>query len=105
MVSTKLVTRPGCDVRVRYQQHHVGIVMREAAMLGLLFGASGVNHADVRRHDDIGRPRIAAGPQIAAGAGNGGNAGRVKHGRERSAVKDLADSRRRGVALEDTHGR
>src|SRR5215469_11871409 len=74
----KAVNGPSVDARVRYQQHDVGIIPCEPAVFGLLFVVSGIHHADVWNHDDIGSTRIAAFPQFAAGAGNVGNAGWVK---------------------------
>src|SRR5579885_2474742 len=52
---------PGIESRIGEQQDHVGVVMRESAMLGLFMVAAGVSYADIRGHDDIGRARILAG--------------------------------------------
>src|SRR5689334_15489566 len=46
----KAVNGAGLDAGVGNQQHHVGIVMREAAVLGLLLQISGVDHAHVRNY-------------------------------------------------------
>ena len=35
--------RLGLQARIRHQDHHVGVVVGEAAVLGLLLGASGIN--------------------------------------------------------------
>src|SRR6516225_8565293 len=51
----KLVIRILVDARVGYQKHHFGIIPSEAAVLGLLCGASRIDYAHVRRNDDIRR--------------------------------------------------
>src|SRR5277367_6120149 len=89
----KAVDSARLDARVGDQQYHVGVIVREAAMLGLLLGAAGVNHSDVRRYDDIGRARVAARTEEAAGPGICRYARRVKQGCEGIAIKNLADSR------------
>src|SRR6516162_276641 len=76
----KAVNGPSLDARVRYQQHRVGIVPGVAAMFGLLLEVSGIHHADVWNHDDVGSTRITPCSQLAAAAGNVRNAGWVKEG-------------------------
>ena len=44
--------------RVGDQHHDVGVVMREAAVLGHFLHACGIDDADVRGDDDVRRPRI-----------------------------------------------
>src|SRR6516225_1559745 len=95
----KAVDGPGRKARTGYQQHHIGIVMREAAVLGLLLEVSGIDHADVWNHDDVRRPGIAACTQMAAGTGSVGDARRVENGRYRTAIVDLAKSYGCGGAL------
>ena len=51
----------GLEIRIRNQQHHVGIIVSEASVLGLLLRASGIDHAHVRLNDDIGSAGIALG--------------------------------------------
>src|SRR6516225_5025371 len=51
----KLVIRILVDVRIGYQKHHLGVVVGEAAVLGLLCGAPRIDYAHVRRDDDIRR--------------------------------------------------
>src|SRR5580704_11928871 len=88
----KAVDGPGLDARIRYQQHHVRIIPSEAAMLGLLFQTSGVDHAHVRQHDDIGGARVTTFPFEAAGTGFVRHPRRVKDACERTAVEDLTQS-------------
>ena len=70
-------------------------------MLGLFFEASGVDDANVRYHDDIGRAWVAAFAQTAAGARHIGDAGCVEHGFKRGAIKDLAESHLFAVGLKE----
>ena len=65
----------GTGVRIRYQQHHIGIVMCEPAVLGSLFEVSGIHHSHIWNHDDVRRARIAAFTQMAARTGKVGDAG------------------------------
>ena len=55
-VSAKTVC--GLKAWMRHQQHDVGIVMREPAMIRDHRRAAGVGYADVRGDDNIRRPRI-----------------------------------------------
>jgi len=48
----------GFEARLRQQQNDVGVVMREAAVLGQFRRAAGVSNADVRGHDDVRRAWI-----------------------------------------------
>jgi hypothetical protein len=48
---------------MRYQQHDIGIVMREAAVIRDHRRAAGVGYAHVRGHDNVRRPRILPRPQ------------------------------------------
>jgi len=50
----------GRQSRVREQHHHVGVVMRETAVLGQLLAAARVGDADVRSDDNIRRARVVA---------------------------------------------
>src|SRR6266850_4324841 len=45
--------RPGVKSGVRYENHHVGVGVREPTMLGLLLSARRVNYAHVRLDHDI----------------------------------------------------
>src|SRR5579864_561116 len=49
----------GSDPRVRYQNHHVGVVVGEAAMFRLLLRAAGIGHANIRSDDDIRGARVS----------------------------------------------
>src|ERR1700747_2500983 len=90
------------DVRVRDQQHDVSIIPRVAAVLGLLFVAAGIDHADVWNYHDVRSARVAPFAKLAAGTGNVGNAGWVKEGVQRGAIVDLAQSDRRAGILESS---
>src|ERR1700719_1122003 len=96
---------PRLNTGVRYQQHHVGIVKGETAVLFLFFRAAGVNYTDVRGHDDIGRTGISTREQSATRTIHCRNAGPVKHRLERGAVENLADARRLRVVFEDRYPR
>ncbi len=73
--------RLAVKIRVRDEQHHVGVVVRKAAVLGLLLEASGVHHAHVGYHDDVRRTRVGFAPfgHSAAGVEVLGNAGGGEH--------------------------
>ena len=87
----KTVEGPMFELGIRYKQHHVSIVPCEAAVLGLLFRASRVNHAHVRQDDDIGGAGIAAFPQEAARTWFVRHTGTIKDRIEGRAIKDLAE--------------
>ncbi len=70
---------PGLDRRIRYQQHYVGVVVSETTVLGLLFEASRVDHADVGYDDNVRRAWVAAWAEEAAWAGGLRHAGCVIH--------------------------
>src|SRR6266853_2263499 len=53
----------GREPGVRHEHHHVGVVVREAAMLHQLSDASRVDHSNIGRHEDIRRARVSVGGQ------------------------------------------
>src|SRR5437016_6226989 len=82
--------RAGRQAGLGYQYHYVGVILREAAMLRLLLGTSGVDHTHVWLHDDIGRAGVAARRQPR----------RIEHRLQRGSIEDLADSGRGRVLLQ-----
>src|SRR6266850_3669219 len=74
--------RPGVKSGVRYENPHVGVVVREPTMLGLLLSARRVNYAHVRLDDDIRRSRIALRRE----------AGRVEHCGQRGAIRFVSSA-------------
>ena len=50
--------RLGTESRIRQQQDHIDVVMREPTVLLLFVLAAGVSHADIWSHDDIRRTGI-----------------------------------------------
>jgi len=74
---------------IGYQHHNVGIVVSEAAVLGLFFGAGRVNYADVRLHNDVRRSRVQRRQP-----------GSVEQGRQRGSIEDLANTVARRVVLQ-----
>src|ERR1700726_4328629 len=49
------------ETRVRDQQHHVGVIMRETAMLHQFPGAPGINHSNIGLDKNIRRAWISVG--------------------------------------------
>ena len=53
----------GPECGIGEQQDHVGVVMREAAVLGELRLAAGIGNAYVRRDDDVRSTRVPTWPE------------------------------------------
>ncbi len=75
------------EARVGKQEHDVGVVMGESAVLGELLAAAGVDDADIRGHDNIRSARIDGWVVVVKG--------------KRRAEVDLAEADLVGVLLED----
>jgi hypothetical protein len=68
----------GPEIGVGYQEHHVGVVVGEAAVLGLLALAPGVNHPTLGATMMSGLRGSPPRQQSAAGTVHGGYSGSVK---------------------------